>query len=49
MNINIMEKYPILKFLETNKINWCPIKLKVEDKSKKLLDEEWINKPDVLT
>jgi len=49
MNINIMEKYPILKFLETNKINWCPIKLKVEDKSKKLLDEEWINKPDILT
>ncbi len=44
-----MEKYPILKFLETNKINWCPIKLKVEDKSKKLLDEEWINKPDILT
>jgi len=44
-----MEKYPILKFLETNKINWCPIKLKVEDKNKKLVDEEWINKPDILT
>jgi len=48
MNINIMEKYPILKFLETNKINWCPIKLKVEDTSKELVDEEWINKPNVL-
>jgi len=49
MNIIEMEKYPVLNFLETNKINWCPIKLKVEDTNKKLVDEEWINKPSVLT
>ena len=49
MNIIKMEKYPVIKFLESNKINWCPINLKVEDTSKKLVDEDWINKPSVLT
>ena len=45
MNIIKMKSESLLKFLDANKINWCPIKVEIKDNKKTINDEEWINSP----
>lgn len=45
-----MKISPLINFLNENNIAWCPIKTIIDENGiKQMQDEEWINKPSVLT
>ena len=45
-----MKISPLINFLNENNIAWCPIKTIIDENgTKKMQDEDWINKPSVLT